>query len=105
MTCRMDVAVYRVLEEYRLKEAHTLSAEAARYLERQLTRRRKLGLHLPEHTRAQVEALTKEESSLCVRFSKNINEENTLLEFFPQELGFSHFFSVLLIYSLENSRV
>lgn len=46
-----------------------------------------LGLHLPKDVQDQVKALKKRASDIGIDFNKNVNDENTILEFAEAELG------------------
>nr|CAH8845584.1 unnamed protein product [Trichobilharzia regenti] len=65
----------------------SLSDEYRRYVNRKVQLGRRNGLHLDSDSRKIIETLNKEESQLCIDFSRALNEENTVLEFTDEELA------------------
>jgi Zn-dependent oligopeptidase len=68
-------------------ELAALPAEERRFVERALRDFRRRGLHLPEPTRKQVEALQTRISDLCVAFQQTLAEDATKLYFTAEQLA------------------
>ncbi|VDQ16208.1 unnamed protein product [Trichobilharzia regenti] len=85
----------------------SLSDEYRRYVNRKVQLGRRNGLHLDSDSRKIIETLNKEESQLCIDFSRALNEENTVLEFTDEELGmfcFSNFVFLMIYIRLFSKR-
>ena len=46
-----------------------------------------LGLHLPKDVQEKIKDIKKKMSDMSIDFSKNLNDENTILEFTVEQLG------------------
>uniref|UniRef100_A0A023FXA5 Putative thimet oligopeptidase ixodes scapularis thimet oligopeptidase n=1 Tax=Amblyomma parvum TaxID=251391 RepID=A0A023FXA5_AMBPA len=68
------------------KDTSSLSPEMKRFLERLIKLRKRDGLHLDAKVQKEVKQLKNEINELGVEYSKNCNEENTVLEFTEEEL-------------------
>ncbi|XP_023244765.1 thimet oligopeptidase-like [Centruroides sculpturatus] len=64
----------------------TLDSEYSRYLQKLIKLGKRNGLHLSPTVQAKIKSLKTEISNYCVEFIKNVNEENTILEFSEEEL-------------------
>jgi len=88
----MRIDVYGAVSRYAAKaatggELAALPAEERRFVERALRDFRRRGLHLPEATRRQVEALQTRISDLCVAFQQTLAEDATKLYFTAEQLA------------------
>jgi len=63
-----------------------LTAEQKRLVERDIRSGKRNGLHLSPDVQEKVKKIKKEISDLEIEFGKNLNEENTILEFTAEEL-------------------
>lgn len=86
MSMRKDVFKNLVFLQENKKEPFK-EAESARYLERLIKLGRRNGLHLSQEVRDQIKEIKKRISDLGIDFGKNLNEENTILEFSEEELA------------------
>ena len=83
MSMRLDV--YEVVKCL-VAQSGTLVAEEKRCLDKFLLKGRKNGLETTEELRNAIEKLKQEISDLCIEFQKNLNEENSILLFNPDQL-------------------
>lgn len=85
MSMRQDV-FDNLLALEKKKIGSTLTGEPKRFLERLIKHGKRDGLHLPKEIQEQVKSMKKRMSDLSIDFQKNLNEENTILEFTEEEL-------------------
>ncbi|KAG2009857.1 metallopeptidase MepB, variant 2 [Coprinopsis cinerea AmutBmut pab1-1] len=86
---RLDVYNAKVAAEKNLKESgewDKLSPEDQRLVEKMVLDGTRAGLALPEEKRDELKKLKKELSQTCLEFSKNFNEENSVITFTEEEL-------------------
>ncbi|XP_069024151.1 neurolysin, mitochondrial isoform X1 [Embiotoca jacksoni] len=69
------------------KMGDNLSPEEKRFLDRLVTSGQRRGLHLSKDIREEIKSTSKLISQLSIEFNKNLNEENTFLDFSERELG------------------
>ncbi|KAK3089945.1 hypothetical protein FSP39_007851 [Pinctada imbricata] len=87
MSMRQDLFDVAVAYEESIKQSgDQLKPEAKRYLERIIKLGRRNGLHLSQDKKDKIKEIKKRMSELSIDFSKNLNEENTILEFSEEEL-------------------
>ncbi|KAK6188206.1 hypothetical protein SNE40_004436 [Patella caerulea] len=84
MSMRQDV--FDALITYQSKYPKEGSEETRRYVERQIKLGKRNGLHLSKEIQDKIKAQKKRMSDLSIDFGKNLNEENTTLEFTEEEL-------------------
>ncbi|XP_056020060.1 thimet oligopeptidase-like isoform X2 [Ostrea edulis] len=84
MSMRQDV--YDALVAFEKKIPSEESTESRRYVERMIKIGRRNGLHLSTEKQQMIKEIKKRMSDLCIDFSKNLNEENTVLTFTVEEL-------------------
>lgn len=93
----MRVNVFEVVKCL-VAQSGTLEAEEKRCLDKFMLKGRKNGLETGEEQRNVIEKLKQEISDLCIEFQKNLNEENSILLFNPDQL-IGWFVSCFFIFS------
>lgn len=84
----MRVDVFENLLHLKETKTHPLkNPESERYLERLIKLGKRNGLHLSQEIRDNIKEIKKRISDLGIDFGKNLNEENTVLEFSDEELA------------------
>jgi len=84
--CSMREDVHKAVLTYQKHNKTQLQPEAQRLVDRILRDFKRNGLFLPEEQRKKAKDLQEKMSNLSIEFSKNLNEENTQLEFTKEEL-------------------
>ena len=96
---RQDIfdALLHVQETTKTEE---LKPESKRYLERLIKIGRRNGLHLPKETQNMIKDIQKRLNILSIDFDKNLNDENTMLDFTVDQLGKFHRKALVSIFTL-----
>ncbi|KAK3580969.1 hypothetical protein CHS0354_006996 [Potamilus streckersoni] len=84
MSMRQDV--FDAIKAFQKQDGLDLKQEVKRYIERLVKLGERNGLHLPKEIQEKIKEIKKRMSDLSIDFSKNLNEENTVLEFTEEEL-------------------
>lgn len=88
MSMRQDIFDNLVALEKKLSSSKVdVKPETKRYLERLIKLGKRNGLHLSKDIQENIKSIKKRMSDLSIDFSKNMNEENTTLEFTVEELA------------------
>jgi len=86
MSMRKDV-FDKILAFKKKENLEKLEPEAKRYVERMIKLGMRNGLHLSEDIREEIKSIKKRQSELSITFQRNLNEENTVMEFTEEELA------------------
>ncbi|XP_022798627.1 thimet oligopeptidase-like [Stylophora pistillata] len=78
--------VFDNLVAFQERHKAPLFREAGCVLERLIKLGKRNGLHLPADVQTEIKSIKTKMSGLCIDFNKNLNEENTILEFTKEEL-------------------
>ncbi|XP_076463244.1 thimet oligopeptidase-like [Babylonia areolata] len=84
MSMRKDV--FDVIVAFQKRQPSKMDPEASRYVERLIKLGKRNGLHLQKEVQTKMKELKKRISDLSIDYSKNLNEDITVLEFTEEEL-------------------
>ncbi|EDV27240.1 uncharacterized protein TRIADDRAFT_22587 [Trichoplax adhaerens] len=84
ISMRQDV--YDNIKAFDEKLGQTLTGEVKRFVSRLIRNGKRNGLHLDKEIRDQITVIKKRMTELAINFNRNLNEENTILEFSTEDL-------------------